>query len=113
MRKRRLEDGERFFNLTDDPYNPVFDISVPAGVSPTNAPFSSIASSKFEIEKSYYVPGLDNYLEGKADDVVVLNRDGDRIDNPKYRKIERYRPFQQNSGVHTRELPFRLRRELI
>ncbi|CUS25087.1 LAQU0S26e00738g1_1 [Lachancea quebecensis] len=112
MRKRKLEDGDRFFNLTDDPYNPVFDISIPSGVSPANAPFSSIASSKFEIEKSYYVPGLENYMEGKADDVLVLNRDGDRIENPKYRKIERYRPFQQNSGVHTRELPFRLRRRV-
>lgn len=112
MRRRKLEDGDTFFNLTDDPYNPVFDISIPANVSSGNAPFSSIASSKFEVERSYYVPDIDKYLEGTATDVVTVNRDGDRVEKPKFRKIERYKPFQENAEVHTRELPLRFRRRL-
>ncbi|SCU81390.1 LANO_0B02916g1_1 [Lachancea nothofagi CBS 11611] len=112
MRKRKLEDGDTFFNLTDDPYNPVFDISVPADISATDAPFSSIASSKFEAQRSYYVPRLEDYLDGNSDDVAVFSKDGDRIDNPKYRKIEHYNPFQEHGEVYTRELPFKIRRRM-
>ncbi|SCU78223.1 LAFA_0A05578g1_1 [Lachancea sp. 'fantastica'] len=112
MRNRRLEDGDLFFNLTDDPYNPVFDITVPANVSASNAPFTSIASSRFEAQRSYYAPNLEDYLSGKSKDVTVVGKDGDIINNPKYSRIERFNPFQDDSEVYTRELPFKLRRRV-
>ena len=42
MRKRKQEDNDLFFNLTDDPYNPVFDLAIPNEVSPQDAPFLSL-----------------------------------------------------------------------
>ncbi|CEP63497.1 Epl1p LALA0_S08e03818g [Lachancea lanzarotensis] len=112
MRNRRLEDGDLFFNLTDDPYNPVFDITVPANVSASNAPFSSIASSKFEAQRSYYVPKLEDYLSGTSKDVTIVGKEGDIVSNPKISRIERFNPFQDDSEVYTRELPFKLRRRV-
>lgn len=112
MRKRRLEDGELFFNLTDDPYNPVFDISIPKNVSSSNAPFSSIASSKFETDRSYYVPHLENYLSGNTDEIRIINKDGESVENPKYKKVELFNPFDEHREVYTRDLPLKLRRRV-
>ncbi|SCV00962.1 LAMI_0G08416g1_1 [Lachancea mirantina] len=110
MRKRKLEDGDTFFNLTDDPYNPVFDISVPADIDPSNAPFSSIVSSKFELQNSYYMPDLQKYITGNNHDITVWNRDGELQDNLKLKKIELYNPFKKNAEIYSHELPLRLRR---
>lgn len=112
MRKRKLEDGGMFFNLTDDPYNPVFNMSIPKDVSPTNAPFSSIASSKFEIEKSFYTPNLEGYINGSTGEISVYNKDGDSVDTSKLKKLEVYNPFQEKREVHTRELPLKFRRRI-
>lgn len=113
MEKRKLEDGDQFFNLTDDPFNPVFDISLPKNVDPTTAPFASIASSKFVIDKSYYVPNFSNYLQGNTDDITVFNKDGEKVisDNlQKAKKVEIYNPFQTHNEIHSREYPVKFRR---
>lgn len=113
MEKRKLEDGDQFFNLTDDPFNPVFDISLPKNVDPTTAPFASIASSKFVIDKSYYVPNFNNYLQGNTDDITVFNKDGEKVisDNlQKAKKVEIYNPFQTHNEIHSREYPVKFRR---
>lgn len=112
MEKRKAGDGNVFFNLTDDPYNPVFDITLPKGVSPSNAPFSSIASSKFEISRSYYSKHLSEYLKGSSKDVKSFSKEGERLpqNNFKVKKVEVYDPFQSNNEVHSREYPVKFRR---
>ncbi|CAL9728231.1 enhancer of polycomb-like protein 1 [Monosporozyma unispora] len=113
MEKRKLEDGDQFFNLTDDPFNPVFDISLPKNIDPTTAPFASIASSKFVIDKSYYVPNFNNYLQGNTDDITAFNKDGEKVINEnlqKVKKVEIYNPFQTHNEIHSREYPVKFRR---
>lgn len=112
MEKRKAEDGNVFFNLTDDPYNPVFDITLPKGVSPSNAPFSSIASSRFEISRSYYSKHLPEYLKGSSKDVKSFSKEGEKLsqNNIKVKKVEIYDPFQKNNEIHSREYPVKFRR---
>ncbi|QLL31786.1 hypothetical protein HG536_0B06540 [Torulaspora globosa] len=114
MEKRKMEDGDVFFNLTDDPYNPVFDITLPKGVSPSNAPFSSIASSRFEVSRSYYSKHLADYLKGSTKDVTAFSRDGEKLpqNNFKVKKVEVYDPFQNNNEIHSREYPVKFRRRI-
>lgn len=114
MEKRKMEDGDVFFNLTDDPYNPVFDITLPKDVSPSNAPFSSIASSKFEINRSYYSPNLSDYLKGTTEDVTAFSKDGEKLpsNNYKVKKLEIYDPFQNHNEIHSREYPIKFRRRV-
>ncbi|CCF57335.1 hypothetical protein KAFR_0C03430 [Kazachstania africana CBS 2517] len=114
MEKRRIEDANMFFNLTDDPFNPIFDITLPNSVAPSDAPFSSIASSKFEIDKSYYVPDLRDYLNGTTDNIIVFNKDGEKIttNTEQYKKLEIYDPFQQRKEIHSREYPVKFRRRI-
>lgn len=114
MEKRKTEDGVVFFNLTDDPYNPVFDITLPKDVSPSNAPFSSIASSKFEINRSYYSPNLSDYLKGTTTDVTAFSKDGEKLppNNYKVKKLEIYDPFQNHNEIHSREYPIKFRRRV-
>lgn len=113
MEKRKIEDGNQYFNLTDDPFNPVFDIALPKHLDSTTAPFASVASSKFSIDNSYYVPNFNNYLQGNAKDIKVFNKDGERIinDNLSYiKKVEIYNPFQAHNEIHSREYPVKFRR---
>lgn len=112
MEKRRREDSAVFFNLTDDPYNPVFDIALPRDLSPSTAPFSSISSSKFEIKRSYYAPDLPNYLNGTSKDIKVFNKDGEKItqNNDSLKKIELYDPFQSNNEIYSEEFPIKFRK---
>lgn len=112
MEKRKAEDGNVFFNLTDDPYNPVFDITLPKGVSPSNAPFSSIASSMFEVSRSYYSKHLSDYLKGSSKDVKSFSNEGEKLpqNNYKVKKVEIYDPFQNNNEIHSREYPVKFRR---
>ncbi|AET37690.1 Epl1p Ecym_1464 [Eremothecium cymbalariae DBVPG len=112
MRRRREEDGNLFFNLTDDPYNPVFEVHIPPNIKPTNAPFSSIVSSKFEINRSYYTPNLQDYIAGASNFVSAYNKDGEVIENIKYKRLEFYNPFEDKRESHTRELPLRFRRRI-
>lgn len=114
MEKRKLEDGDVFFNLTDDPYNPVFDITLPKGVSPSNAPFSSIASSRFEVSRSYYLKHLTDYLKGSTKEVTAFSKDGEKLpqNNFKVKKVEVYDPFQNNNEIHSREYPVKFRRRV-
>ncbi|AAS53891.2 AFR520Wp [Eremothecium gossypii ATCC 10895] len=112
MKKRREEDGDIFFNLTDDPYNPVFEITIPQNISPTNAPFSSIVSSNFEISRSYYTPNLQNCITGNTNSVLAYNKEGEIVESQKYKKIEFYSPFEEKNDSHTREIPVRFRRRL-
>lgn len=112
MRRRKEEDGDAFFNLTDDPYNPIFEISVPPNVAPGNAPFSSIVSSKFEIDRSYYLPNLQDYITGTTNDINVYNKDGDVLDIQKYKRLEFYNLFEENREIHTREFPIRFRKRI-
>lgn len=114
MEKRKLEDGDVFFNLTDDPYNPVFEINLPKTINSSDAAFSSIASSKFEIEKSYYMPKLNDYLNGTTDEIKLFNEQGEKIDNAdnNLKKIERYNPFQNEKEIHSREYPVKFRKRI-
>ncbi|CCK70590.1 Epl1p KNAG_0E03310 [Huiozyma naganishii CBS 8797] len=114
MEKRRLEDGHLFFNLTDNPFNPVFDISLPQNMSTAEAPFSSIASSKFEIDRSYYVNHLEDYLKGTTDDISVFNQNGEKVNSShnKLKKVELYDPFQARNEIHSREYPVKFRRRI-
>lgn len=118
MEKRKLEDGNQYFNLTDDPFNPIFDISLPKKVDPSTAPFASIASSKFVIDRSYFVPNFNNILQGNTDDITVFNKDGDKINKTannteqlqRLKKVEIYNPFQLQNEIHSREYPVKFRR---
>lgn len=114
MEKRKLEDGDVFFNLTDDPYNPVFDITLPKGVSPSNAPFSSIASSRFEVSRSYYSKHLADYLKGSTKEVTAFSKEGEKLpqNNFKVKKVEVYDPFQNNNEINSREYPVKFRRRV-
>ncbi|CDO96488.1 unnamed protein product [Kluyveromyces dobzhanskii CBS 2104] len=110
MRKRKQEDGDLFFNLTDDPYNPVFTLSIPDHVRPEDAPFSSVAGSKFEVKRSYYSPNLQNYVAGNAKDIKVFNVDGEIVENNEYKKVEFYNPFDAETHTHSQEFPIAFRR---
>ncbi|CAG98909.1 Epl1p [Kluyveromyces lactis] len=110
MRKRKQEDGDIFFNLTDDPYNPVFNLSIPDNVSPQDAPFSSVAGSKFEVKTSYYSPNLQNYITGTANDIKVFNKEGEAVENNEYKKLEFFNPFDNEIHTHSREFPIAFRR---
>lgn len=112
MEKRKLEDGDVFFNVTDDPHNPVFDIILPKDVIPSNAPFSSIASSRFEIDRSYYSPNLPDYINGTTPDITAFSKAGEKLSdkNAKIKKLELYDTFQNNNEVHSREYPVKFRR---
>lgn len=113
MEKRKLEDKD-LFNLTDDPYNPVFDIMLPKDVLPNNSPFSSIASSKYEINRSYYCGNLPSYLSGNTNDITAYNHEGEKLpsNNFKVKKLEVYDPFQANNEIHSREYPIKFRRRV-
>ncbi|CCH62273.1 hypothetical protein TBLA_0G03360 [Henningerozyma blattae CBS 6284] len=113
MEKRRLEDKHAYFNLTDDPYNPVFEIHIPKGVQSSNVPFSSITSSKFEIPKSYYSPDLHDCLNGSSKDIYAFKRNGEKISSKesyKIKKPEIYDPFAtKNNQILTKEHPVMFR----
>ncbi|CAR28410.1 hypothetical protein ZYGR_0S00400 [Zygosaccharomyces rouxii] len=113
MEKRKLEDKD-LFNLTDDPYNPVFDITLPKDVLPNNSPFSSIASSKYEINRSYYCGNLPAYLNGNTDDITAYNHEGEKLpsNNFKVKKLEVYDPFQTNNEIHSKEYPVKFRKRV-
>lgn len=119
MAKRKLEDNNEFFNLTDTPQNPVFDITMPYINGNSVSPFSSIASAKFTVDKSYYLKNLDVYREGKSDDISVINKDGDKLEPEdtksaqslqKLKQIETYNPYDCMSEIHSREFPLQFRR---
>lgn len=119
MEKRRKEDKNFFFNLTDNPYNPVFDIDIPKNILTSNIPYSSITSSKFEVPRAYYTPDLQNYLNGKSDGVSVFNNKGEKIENSsnnyKIKKPEIFNPFDLDANsiyrknVITKEYPIKFR----
>lgn len=110
MQKRKHEDGDTFFNLTDDPYNPVFEVSIPKELDPTDAPFSSVAGSKFEVERSFYSSNLQDYITGTAPDISLFNEDGELLDNNKYKKLEMFSPFEKDLHLNSKELPISFRR---
>lgn len=112
MKKRKQEDGDTFFNLIDDPYNPVFNLAIPEDVKAQDAPFSSVAGSKFEIKKSYYSPDLQKYVSGNTNDITVLNKDGEVTNNNEHKKLELFNLFDDNLQTHSQEFPvaFRIRR---
>lgn len=114
MEKRKQEDSEHFFNLTDDPYNPIFNLSLPKSISPSDAPFTSIASSKFEVDKSYYMSDIMEYLKGTTNDIDAFNKQGEKLpsNENKFKKLEIYDPFQANGEIHSREYPFMFRKRI-
>lgn len=115
MEKRKLEDGDNFFNLTDDPYNPVFDISLPQNLHQPDTLFSSITSSKYEIDRSYFVPNLNDYLRGNTKDITLFNEKGEKINNEndsKLKKTELYVTFENNKEILSREFPVKFRKRI-
>lgn len=117
MARRKLEDNDEFINLTDDPHNPVFDLATLNCSEVPFSPFSSIASSKLKINKSFYLRDLNDYLNGIATDLKVFNKDGEKIEdnktasgNQNVRKTEVYNPFDSGSELHSREYPVKFRR---
>ncbi|CAI5222015.1 ANM_HP_G0045430.mRNA.1.CDS.1 [Saccharomyces cerevisiae] len=119
MEKRKIEDADVFFNLTDDPFNPVFDMSLPKNFSTSNVPFASIASSKFQIDRSFYSSHLPEYLKGISDDIRIYdsngrsrNKDNYNLDTKRIKKTELYDPFQENLEIHSREYPIKFRKRV-
>ena len=62
----------KYFNLINDTFNPVFNITLPKYIDPTTAPFTSIVSSTFPVDNSYYIPIFNNYLTGNTKNVILL-----------------------------------------
>jgi len=115
MEKRKLEDGNTFFNLTDDPYNPVFEMNLPEKINSSESAFSSIASSKFVIDKSFFLPNLEKFMNGTSDEVKIFDKNGDRISdilNKELKKVELYNPFDAQKELHSREYPVKFRRRI-
>lgn len=119
MEKRKIEDADVFFNLTDDPFNPVFDMSLPKNFSTSNVPFASIASSKFQIDRSFYSSHLPEYLKGISDDIRIYdsngrsrNKDNYNLDTKRIKKTELYDPFRENLEIHSREYPIKFRKRV-
>ena len=115
MEKRKQEDGNLFFNVTDDPYNPVFELGLPKDHTDSETPFSSIASSKFQIDRSFYTPNLDKYLNGTADDLKLFNKNGEKMQSAKYvdmKKVELYNPFDTQKEIKSREFPIKFRKRI-
>lgn len=111
MEKRKAEDGDIFFNLTDNPYNPVFDVSLPKS--------GLFYAQDLKVLKSHYLPGLDEYLMGTAKDVQVYNSEGERLDvsnSQTYKKTEIFDPYKtptaENPLTLTKEHPFKFRRRM-
>ena len=115
MAKRKTEDGNNFFNLTDDPFNPVFEMNLPESLNSSDTVFSSIASSKFVIDKSFFLPNLDRMMKGTSGDIKVYDKNGNRlsgIKNKELKKIELYNPFDSRKELHSREYPVKFRRRV-
>lgn len=115
MEKRKLEDGDNFFNLTDDPYNPVFDISLPQNLEQSDTLFSSITSSKFEIDRSYFLSNLNDYLRGNTNDISLFNEKGEKINSEndsKLKKTEMYNTFETKKEILSREFPVKFRKRI-
>ncbi|CCE62692.1 hypothetical protein TPHA_0D00480 [Tetrapisispora phaffii CBS 4417] len=114
MEKRNMDDKNLFFNLTDDPYNPVFDVTLPKGVDLDTAPFASIALSKFQIDRAYYVPHMEEYFKGTSKHVTAFNKNGEIIQNanPKYKQLEIYNSFKSKNEILSKEHPVKFRRRI-
>lgn len=102
LKKRKLAEAG-FTNFTDDPYNPWLNITTPYQeiLDSSHIPYSSIASSLFDVESFGYVPNAERYIEKgiapNEGDVILINPETGKIS--KKSAPEKFNPFYMESAL--------------